>query len=143
MIWIVALAVFTCLASGVYLMLSRDLLRIVLGLVVLGGGANLLLFASGRLGATAPPVVPIGSVALDPTAANPLPQALVLTAIVIGFALACFSFALLVRLSQQADTSDVQSLRVAEPTPVDPVKPPLPQSLGTDDVGGPPVGGLR
>jgi multicomponent Na+:H+ antiporter subunit C len=124
MTWAVAMAVFACLAAGSYLLLARDLLRVVLGLVVLGGGANLLLFASGRLGAVAPPVIPPGATVLDAAAANPLPQALVLTAIVIGLALACFALVLLLRLSQVAGTSDALALRDAEPEPTDPVKPP-------------------
>jgi multicomponent Na+:H+ antiporter subunit C len=141
MTWFVAMAVFACLAAGVYLMLARDLLRIVLGLVVLGSGANLLLFAAGRLGPTAPPVVPDGASVLAATAANPLPQALVLTAIVIGVALACFSLVLLVRLSQHAETSDAEALRDAEPLPLDPVKPPLPRLPEPDGLFTPPAGG--
>jgi multicomponent Na+:H+ antiporter subunit C len=118
-------------------MLSRDLLRIVVGTLVLGGGANLLLLAAGRLGATAPPVIAQGLPTLPADAANPLPQALVLTAIVIGFALACFSFVLLLRVVATTGTDDAQALRLAEPVPDDPVKPPLP----ADEP--PPPGGRR
>jgi multicomponent Na+:H+ antiporter subunit C len=53
-----------------------------------------------------------------------LPQALVLTAIVIGFALICFALVLVLRLIQVADTDDAEQLRHAEPRPGDPVKPP-------------------
>lgn len=123
MIWAVAFAVFASLAAGTYLMLSRDLLRCVLGLALLGNGANLALFAGGRLGPAQPPVVPLGEAALT-GAANPLPQALVLTAIVIGFALLCFSLVLALRLIQRAGTDDALALRAAEPVPTDPVKPP-------------------
>jgi multicomponent Na+:H+ antiporter subunit C len=124
MTWAVALAVFASLAAGIYLMLSRDLLRCVLGLALLGNGANLALFAAGRLGPDQPPVVPLGEVALA-GAANPLPQALVLTAIVIGFALLCFSLVLVLRLIQRAGTDDALELRAAEPVATDAVKPPL------------------
>ncbi len=124
MTWAVALAVFASLASGTYLLLSRDLLRCVLGLALLGNGANLALFAAGRLGPDQPPVVPLGEAALA-GAANPLPQALVLTAIVIGFALLCFSLVLVLRLIQRAGTDDALELRAAEPIATDPVKPPL------------------
>ena len=84
---IVPLAIALCVAAGVYLTLSRDVFRMVLGLAVLGSGVNLLLFASGRLGPLAPPIMEAGADALAAGAANPLPQALVLTAIVIGFAM--------------------------------------------------------
>jgi multicomponent Na+:H+ antiporter subunit C len=125
MTWAVALAVWFSVTAGVYLMLSRDVLRCVLGLAVLGSGANLALFAAGRLGPEAPAVVPLGEVVLR-EAANPLPQALVLTAIVIGFSLVCFSLVLVLRLIQRAGTDDAAALRHAEPVPTDPVKPPLP-----------------
>jgi multicomponent Na+:H+ antiporter subunit C len=133
MTWTVALCVWACLAAGCYLMTSRDLLRIVVGGVVLGSGANLLLFASGRLGTMAPPVIEAGAMALPPTAANPLPQALVLTAIVIGFSLACFAFVLVLRLTQRSRTDDATALRLTEPRPTDPVKPPLPAAPDEDD----------
>jgi multicomponent Na+:H+ antiporter subunit C len=121
-----ALTVGIASAAGVYLALSRDVIRCVLGLAILGGAANLALFASGRLGSVAPAVVPLGSTALA-DAANPLPQALVLTAIVIGFALLCFSLVLALRLIEQGGTDDALELRQAEPHPDDPVKPPLPE----------------
>jgi multicomponent Na+:H+ antiporter subunit C len=121
----IALVVFATVTVGVYLALSRDLFRVVLGLAMVGSAANLLLFAAGRLGPTAPAVVPVGETALA-GAANPLPQALVLTAIVIGFALVCFSLVLMLRLIRDAGTDDALALRDAEPEPTDPVKPPLP-----------------
>jgi len=126
MIWVFAFTVWVTITAGLYLAMSRDLLRIVLGLAILGGGVNLLLFASGRLGSPEPAIVPIGERVLAATAANPLPQALVLTAIVIGFALLCFSLVLVMRLIHDAGTDDVLALRLAEPPPTDPVKPALP-----------------
>jgi len=131
MTWAIALAVWFSVTAGVYLMLSRDVLRCVLGLAVLGSGANLVLFAAGRLGPEAPAVVPLGEAVLR-EAANPLPQALVLTAIVIGFSLVCFSLVLVLRLIQRAGTDDAEALRHAEPVPTDPVKPPLPAAAGAE-----------
>jgi multicomponent Na+:H+ antiporter subunit C len=126
MIWVFAFTIWVTITAGLYLAMSRDLLRIVLGLAVLGGGVNLLLFASGRVGSPEPAVVPIGERVLAATAANPLPQALVLTAIVIGFALLCFSLVLVMRLIHDARTDDALALRLAEPPPTDAVKPALP-----------------
>ncbi|MCC5861262.1 MAG: NADH-quinone oxidoreductase subunit K [Gammaproteobacteria bacterium] len=123
MIWAVAAAVWITLASGVYLCLSRDVFRVALGLAVVGAGVNLALLASGRLGAGLPAVVPKGEQLLV-GASNPLPQALVLTAIVIGFALVCFSLALVLGLIRDAGTDDALELRAAEPVPGDEVKPP-------------------
>lgn len=123
MIWLLAVAVWVCLVSGVVLALSKDVFRCVIGLALLGSAVNLLVFASGRLDLVAPPVVPLGDTVLA-NAANPLPQALVLTAIVIGFALVCFALVLMLRLVQQGNTDDAQALRLAEPVPDDVVKPP-------------------
>ena len=81
---VVALTVGVLVAIGIWMMLDRGLLRVVLGVVVLGNGVNLAVFSAGRLdGLAAAFASAAGAPAL---AANPLPQALVLTAIVIGFA---------------------------------------------------------
>lgn len=125
MTFLVALMVFVTLTAGIYLALSRDVFRCVIGLTVLGAAANLVLFAAGRLGSGQPAVIPVGELELT-DAANPLPQALVLTAIVIGFALVCFALVLLARLVGDIGTDDSLDLRQAEPVPDDPVKPPSP-----------------
>ncbi len=125
MTWLLALTIWLTLSTGLYVVFSRDLLRCVLGIAIMGSGANLLLFISGRLGPTQPPVIPLGETVLG-QAANPLPQALVLTAIVIGFALMCFSLMLVLRLIERQRTDDVLDLRLAEPTGGDGVKPPMP-----------------
>ncbi len=132
MIGAIALAVWATVTAGIYLMLSRDVLRCVLGLAVLGSGVNLLLFASGRLTSGQPPVVPSSALVLG-EAANPLPQALVLTAIVIGFALVCFALALVLLLTQRAQSDDVLTFRYAEPPHTHPLEPPL-EELELDPV---------
>ncbi len=124
MITVVAISVFVSVAAGLYLTLSRDIFRCVIGLALLGAAANLVLFTMGRLGSPLPAVVPVGQAALG-DAANPLPQALVLTAIVIGFAVLCYALVLLLRLIRDARTDDALALRHAEPVPDDPVKPPM------------------
>ena len=120
---LVAFTIFVTVTAGLYLALSRDIFRCVIGLALLGAAANLVLFAAGRLGSPLPAVVPAGDQVLG-DAANPLPQALVLTAIVIGFALVCYSLVLLLRLMRDARTDDARALRYAEPVSDDPVKPP-------------------
>lgn len=124
MIWVFAIVMGAGVAAGAYLALSRDLFRMVVGLSVIGAALNLLVFASGRLESAAPPIVAAGSKILA-NAANPLPQALALTAIVIGFALLCFSLVLVVRLMRAADTDDARRLRAAEPVHIDGTKPPV------------------
>lgn len=138
MIWALAVAVWITVAAGVVLAVSRDVFRCVLGLALLGSAVNLVLLATGRLGSASPAVVPMGGTVLT-DAANPLPQALVLTAIVIGFALVCFALVLVLRLIQQADTDDAVALRAAEPLVDDPVKPPY--TPAEHDPAWPPVSG--
>jgi multicomponent Na+:H+ antiporter subunit C len=123
MIWLLAVTVWITVSAGIYLSLSKDVFRCVLGLGILGSAVNLVLFVSGRIDVMEPAVVPLGETVLT-NAANSLPQALVLTAIVIGFALVCFSLALVLRLIQRAGTDDALELRMAEPHSEDPVKPP-------------------
>jgi len=84
---IVALAIGVLTASGVWLMLRPRTFQVVIGLSLLSYAINLFIFAMGRLRVAAAPIVEAGAVA-DPAAyADPLPQALVLTAIVISFAM--------------------------------------------------------
>ena len=120
---LVALVIASTVAAGVYLALSRDLFRCVVGLAVLGSAVNLLVFAAGRLGPLAPPIVEPGAFALAAGSANPVPQALVLTAIVIGFALLCFSLVLGAVIARRTGVEDTDRLRATEPADDDPVKP--------------------
>lgn len=120
---LLALTIALIAAAGVYLALSRDLFRCIVGLAVLGSAANLIVFATGRFGPLQPAILPAGATTLAATAANPLPQALVLTAIVISFALLCFALVLGARLRQQGASDDTNQWQAAEPPATDPVKP--------------------
>lgn len=100
---------------GVLLLLSRDAFRLVMGLTVLGTAANLVLFFSGRPGSLTAPIIAADASSLTAGAASPLPQALVLTAIVIGFSLLCFALLLTLRLSQQQSHMDVSRYHSSEP----------------------------
>jgi multicomponent Na+:H+ antiporter subunit C len=110
-------------AAAVYLMLSRALIRILLGIVLLGNAVNLLIFVAGRLTRAVPPIVPVGAKIPAGAFANPLPQALILTAIVIGFAMFAFLAVLAFRAYQTLDADDTDHMRVAEPA--DQPQPPL------------------
>jgi multicomponent Na+:H+ antiporter subunit C len=101
-------------ACGVQLMLSRHILRTLLGVSLLSAAANLIMFYAGRIGAKAPPVIPDGETTLAATAANPLPQALILTAIVIGFALTAFGAALALQTYRSIGTLDGRRIDDAE-----------------------------
>ena len=109
-------------ASAVYLMLSKYIVRILLGIAILGNAVNLLLFTSGRLTREVPPIITAGLDTLPPGTANPLPQALILTAIVISFSFFAFLLVLTYRAYQDLKTDNTDEMRVAEPEH-DPVPP--------------------
>jgi len=97
-------------AAGVYLLLQRSLLRMLFGVILLSNAVNLILFVAGRTLRAAPPIVPDGLTAPIAAVANPLPQALILTAIVIGFGLVAFAFVLLFRAYTAFGTLDADAL---------------------------------
>jgi multicomponent Na+:H+ antiporter subunit C len=103
------------ITAATYLLLSRSLISMLLGLALLGNGINLVVFAAGRLSRAVPPIVPDGLVAPLATSANPLPQALILTAIVIGFAMFSFLLVLAYRAYRALDADHTDTMRLAEP----------------------------
>jgi multicomponent Na+:H+ antiporter subunit C len=98
-------------AAAVYLMLRRSLVRLIFGLVLLGHASNLLIFTAGRLVRSKPPIVAEGETALAAPYADPVPQALTLTAIVISFGVQAFAIVLLKRAHQLIDTDDLDDLK--------------------------------
>jgi multicomponent Na+:H+ antiporter subunit C len=102
-------------AASVYLMLARNVLRFLFGLILISNAANLTIFASGGLTPEAPPLIAYGADAPPLGVANALPQALVLTAIVIGFGLFAFALVLVYRGYQNLGTLDSDEMRLAEP----------------------------
>ncbi|WP_068081412.1 Na+/H+ antiporter subunit C [Polycladidibacter stylochi] len=120
---IFSLLVGAFFAASIYLMLSRKLVRVLMGVAILGNAVNLLIFTSGRLLREIPPIIPLGEYLPLETTANPLPQALVLTAIVISFSFFAFFLVLGYRAYQELGTDDMLEMRVAEPE--NEVEPPL------------------
>ena len=98
-------------AAGIYLMLRRSLAQVILGITLLTNAANLLIFTVGGLTPGRPPLVPDGSEELAGTYANPVPQALILTAIVIGFGVLAFLLALAYRAYQTVGSDDLDEMQ--------------------------------
>ena len=98
-------------AAAVYLLLRRNIVKIVFGLVLLGHAANMLIFTAGGLVRGAPPLAEVGAAAPPDGAADPLPQALVLTAIVISFAVMAFAAVLVRRVVETVGSDDSDRLR--------------------------------
>lgn len=123
-----ALVVGVLIACAVYLILRRDLVRVMLGLIILANAVNLLIFTAGRLTRESPPLVPDGLKVPTEVIANPLPQALILTAIVIGFSLLAFALVLTYRAYATMNTIDVDAMRESEPLYADESRADAPNS---------------
>jgi multicomponent Na+:H+ antiporter subunit C len=117
MIVVLAVMIAVLYGAGTYLLLQRTLTRIVLGLALLGHGANVLLLVAGGHAGRAPFVGPEG---VDNPAAlsDPLPQAMALTAIVITFGLTAFLLALAYRswtvTRNDEVEDDIEDRRIAD-----------------------------
>jgi multicomponent Na+:H+ antiporter subunit C len=117
---LLALAIGTLYAAGIYMMLRRSLFKLILGLVLLSHGANLLIFTAGlRFGPDGlerldPPVIAPDATRLPATATDPLPQALILTAIVISFGVLAFAIVLFHRGYQTIGTDDPDDMKATD-----------------------------
>ena len=102
-----AIVIGVLFTAAVYLILSRSLLRIIFGTGLLSHGAHLLLLTMGGLGGTSPPVLAEGITDY----ADPLPQALILTAIVISFGVTSFILVLAYKTYSKHQTDNMDLMR--------------------------------
>ena len=110
---LLAIVIGGLFAAGFYSLLRRSMIRIVIGLMFLSHAANLLIFTSSGITRGEPPLVPPGKYVPEGAFADPLPQALTLTAIVISFGLTAFTLVLLLRTFKTSETSDTNEMRDA------------------------------
>jgi multicomponent Na+:H+ antiporter subunit C len=111
---VLAFVVGSLYAAAIYLMLRRNVVRLVIGLALLSHATNLLIFTSAGLTRGRPPLVPDGAEVPAGAVADPLAQALILTAIVISFGLLVFVVVLLYRAHQAVGSPDVDDMRSTE-----------------------------
>jgi multicomponent Na+:H+ antiporter subunit C len=100
--------------AGFYLMLRRRLAQLIIGLGLLSNGTNLLILTAGGLTRARAPIVPEGAKSVAQPFADPVPQSLVLTAIVIGFGLLAFSLVLAHRVHASTGTDDIDAIGSGE-----------------------------
>lgn len=100
--------------TGVYMLLRRSMVKLLIGIILLGNGANMLIFLLGRLTKGKPPVIDDASRIFTDIYADPIPQALILTAIVIGFGLQSFAIVLLKRVYVLINSDDLDDLNTPE-----------------------------
>ena len=110
-----AILVGALFTVAIYLFLSKHIIRVLMGAAILGNAVNLLIFTAGRVTREVPPIIRSDADALTGAVANPLPQALILTAIVISFSFFAFLLVLGYRAYQELDTDNSDEMRVAEP----------------------------
>ena len=106
------------MAASVYLMLSRNLVKFLFGLILNTSAVNLLVFNSGGLTRSNAPFLTMAGTPGYSNMANSVPQALILTAIVISFALLACALVLAYRAYQELGTVNTNEMRIAEPEPV-------------------------
>ncbi len=115
---LIAILVGILYTAGTYMILRRSILKFILGIIFLSNATNLLVFLSAGIIAGKPPIIGVsdsGSNGLTEAQvqamADPLPQALVLTAIVIGFGIMVFVLALKFKYFQVTGTDDLDQLK--------------------------------
>lgn len=102
-------------AASIFLILRKNLIRVTIGIVLITNATNLTIFTVGRLTSANPPFINEGATTASPGIANSLPQALILTCIVIGFGLLAFSLILIYRHYKATDTVVTDEMVIAEP----------------------------
>ncbi|SEL63120.1 Na+/H+ antiporter subunit C [Parapedobacter koreensis] len=101
-------------AAGIFMLLRRSMVKLLIGLTLLGNGANLLIFLLGGITKGKPPVIDSAAKLFTDIYADPIPQALILTAIVISFGLQAFAIVLLKRVYVLINSDDLDDLNTPE-----------------------------
>jgi multicomponent Na+:H+ antiporter subunit C len=101
-------------ATGLYMLMRRSLVKLIIGLILLGNGANMLIFLLGTLVKGRPPVIGDAAKTITGIYADPVPQALILTAIVISFGLQAFAIILIKRVHGVTNSDDLDALNTTE-----------------------------
>jgi multicomponent Na+:H+ antiporter subunit C len=114
-----------------FLLLRRSLAKVILGLAILTNATNLLIFTVAGLVRARPPIVAPDAEQLTPPFADPVPQAFILTAIVIGFGVLAFALVLAYRAFQVVGSDDLDDMRSTDTLPPD--SPRLPERIADFD----------
>jgi multicomponent Na+:H+ antiporter subunit C len=112
-VWL-AIGIGCVYAAAIYMILRRSLVKVIIGLALLGHATNLLIFSQAPLRTTPPLVEADGQPPEAAAVADPLPQALILTAIVIGFGVLAFALALFNRAVDAVGFEDLDDLKATD-----------------------------
>ncbi|MFO7908465.1 Na+/H+ antiporter subunit C [Vreelandella aquamarina] len=108
---LMAVAIGILYATAIFMMLRRSIVKLVIGLMLLSNAANLLIFTTAGMTRGAPPLIPEGMSAPAGNVADPLPQAVVLTAIVIAFSVLAFAVVLIRRAYEVVKADDLDKMK--------------------------------
>lgn len=106
-----ALTVGGLYACAFYMLLRRSITKTIIGLILLSNAANLLIFVAAGLREGVPALIPVGARTAEGLVADPLAQALILTAIVIGFGVLAFAVVLIHRAHVVLEADDFDRLK--------------------------------
>jgi multicomponent Na+:H+ antiporter subunit C len=106
-----AIIVGVMFGSGIFLLLCRTPVKLLIGLVLLSNATNLLIFVAAGLTRGAPPLIPDDALKISGTYADPLPQALILTAIVISFGVLAFALVLFSRTFKVLSAETIDEMK--------------------------------
>ncbi|CDU10012.1 Na(+)/H(+) antiporter subunit C [Vibrio coralliirubri] len=106
-----AIVIGALYAAALYMMLRRSVVKLVIGLMILSNATNLLIFTGGGLVRGAPPLIEKGMTVPVGPIADPLPQALILTAIVISFGVLAFAVVLIKRAYKVIGADDMNEMK--------------------------------
>jgi multicomponent Na+:H+ antiporter subunit C len=110
---VLAFVIGALYAAGLFMMLRPSAVRLIIGISLLGHAANLLIFTIAGLTRARPPLI-TGGLTTASAVADPMPQALILTAIVIGFAVQAFAVVLIQRVVQIVGTDDLDQMKTTD-----------------------------
>jgi len=111
---VLAICIGGIYAMAVYLMLRRSMVKVILGVMLFGQGVNLLIFTASGITRDRAPIIAGDAITVAPPFADPLPQALILTAIVIGFGVVAFTLALMRKTHQALHTDDLDKMKESD-----------------------------
>lgn len=108
---VLAFVIGALFAAGIYLLLRRSLLKLLIGLSLISHATNLLIFTVGGLTRGRAPVINADESLITPPFADPVPQALILTAIVISLGVTAFALALAFRAYRSVGTDNLDRMQ--------------------------------
>ena len=101
-------------AAGFYMLLNKGMTKMIIGIMALGYASNLFIFIIARLTRGLPALIKPGDSVMVSDYADPIPQAFILTAIVIGFGIQAFAIVLLRKVYKKTGTANMDELNLTD-----------------------------